>query len=81
MFSIFTTIFSIKISFVLLLFFKMSLHILFFREHNRLARLIDEFQPSLSNEQVFQRARMLVVALHWGWKWKAVVGWRIDLGF
>lgn len=39
-----------------------SMHTLFVREHNRLARLLMESQPDASPESIFQAARRLVVA-------------------
>ncbi|MCA9175704.1 MAG: hypothetical protein KDB14_14565 [Planctomycetales bacterium] len=39
-----------------------SLHTLFVREHNRLADQIAERQPELSDEEIYQRARSLVIA-------------------
>ena len=39
-----------------------TLHLLFLREHNRLADAIEERNPDWSDEQIFQRARKLVIA-------------------
>lgn len=38
-----------------------SLHVLFLREHNRLAGLISAANPGLSDEQIFQKARLQVI--------------------
>lgn len=38
-----------------------SIHTLFMREHNRLADLIGAKDPSLTDEQIFQKARRLVI--------------------
>jgi hypothetical protein len=40
----------------------MSLHVLFLREHNRLADQIAEMNPDWSDEEIFQLARKLVAA-------------------
>lgn len=40
-----------------------AMHTLFMREHNRLATLIKAGDPSLSDEEIYQRARRLVSAL------------------
>ncbi len=40
----------------------MALHVLFMREHNRLAETIQERNPDWSDEDIFQRARKIVAA-------------------
>ena len=40
----------------------LALHVLFIREHNRRARLIAAAEPALDDEQIYQRARMMVIA-------------------
>jgi hypothetical protein len=42
--------------------FLTSLHILFFREHNRLARALKQAHPTWSDQQLFDKARALVIA-------------------
>ncbi len=39
-----------------------SMHLLFLREHNRLADALQERNPDWTDEQIFQRARKLVIA-------------------
>ena len=41
----------------------MAIHVLFVREHNRLAEEIQERNPDWNDEQVFQRTRKIVTAL------------------
>jgi hypothetical protein len=40
----------------------MAIHVLFLREHNRLAEEIGERNPGWSDEQIYQRARKLIAA-------------------
>jgi hypothetical protein len=40
----------------------MAMHVLFMREHNRLAEAIQERNPDWSDEEIFQRARKIVAA-------------------
>ncbi len=40
----------------------MAMHVLFMREHNRLADLIDERNPDWTDEQIYQRARKINAA-------------------
>ena len=40
----------------------MAMHVLFMREHNRLAEAIQERNPDWSDEDIFQRARKIVAA-------------------
>ena len=40
----------------------MAMHVLFMREHNRLAELIEERNPDWSDEDIFQRARKIIAA-------------------
>src|SRR5207244_10146861 len=39
-----------------------AMHVLFVREHNRLANQIAASNPSLSDEEIYQRARRIVAA-------------------
>lgn len=41
----------------------LSLHVIWLREHNRWARLLAKAKPCLSDEQLYQRARVIVEAL------------------